>query len=86
MGAGVVDEVVAAVGVAPDVDAGEGLFDPPGGEGFDPVVEAGLEAEVVQPGLAGWPAVVGGTVGVGVFGVHLWAGAGGVGVHVGGGA
>jgi len=54
-GAGVVDEVVLAVGVAPDPDAGEGLAAGPGAEGLDAVVEAAEQAIVAEAGLAGWP-------------------------------
>ena len=36
--AGVVDEVVAAVRVAPDVDPWEGLLDVPATKGLDPVM------------------------------------------------
>jgi hypothetical protein len=37
-GAGVVDEVEGLVGVSPQVDAGEGLFDRPRAEGLQAVV------------------------------------------------
>ena len=52
-GAGVVDEVDAAVGCAPEVDAREGLLDGPVAVGADPVVEPAERAEVVHPGLPG---------------------------------
>ncbi len=86
MGAGVVDEVIAAVGAAPDEDPGEGLGDLPSAVGLDAVVGPGQRAEVVDPGLAGWSAVVGGDVGGGVVEVAGAAGGGGVGEAVHGGA
>ena len=52
-GSGVVDEVVGAVGVAPEVDAGEGLLDLPTTEGLDAVVVDRHRAVVAHPGLAG---------------------------------
>jgi hypothetical protein len=52
----VVDEVEPVVGVAPDVDAGEGLSDLPAfGVGLDPVLA--LRCELAS--LEGWGRVIG---------------------------
>jgi len=71
VGAGVVDEVDLAVGVAPDHDAVEGLANGPASVGLDAVREPAERDDVGQPGgpvlLQG--RLVGGDVGLDVVGV-----------------
>src|SRR3954447_13568096 len=87
VGAGVVGQVDLAVGVAPEVDAGEGLAGGPVAVGLDPVVVAAQRSVVpdLGPEVLGEGAVGGGGVRDGVVDVDLAGGVGGVGEGVGGG-
>ena len=59
------------------------MLDSPSTMGFDSMMEPGHRSQVVESGLAGWSAVGGVEVGVGVVGVHLAAGVRPIGEGVG---
>ena len=69
-GAGVVDDVGGSVGVAPDVDAGEGLFHLPVAVGLDAVVEGDHRSVVPDPGELLPGRAASGGPGAGVVDLH----------------